>query len=230
MRGCGRVAGEAAGPDGVPVRGGATAAADPLCGPKYLVLGPLELRRHGVPCTPTPRKLRALFALLLLHANQPVAAEFLIDELWGGRPPRSAPSALQMYVSGLRLVLDPGHRLAGGDARRHPVLRTSAAGYLLAVGPGELDLHVFRHRAARGRELLARGRRVAAGQTLRSALALWRGRPLGDLGRSGLPPYYAQRLTEERLAVQRDLRATLSGASSSASAAAWAEPQESAGA
>ncbi|MFJ7153316.1 BTAD domain-containing putative transcriptional regulator [Streptomyces sp. NPDC101118] len=172
--------------------------------PKYLVLGPLELRRGGLPCTPTPLKHRALLALLLLHANRPASVHALVDGLWGGRPPRAAVATLQMYVSALRRILDPAHRLGGGDARRHPVLRTSGAGYLMAVAPGELDLDLFRTRAALGRELLAGGDCAAAGAVFRSALALWRGLPLGDLGQACLPPHYAVRLSEERLAVLYD--------------------------
>ncbi|MFJ6939360.1 BTAD domain-containing putative transcriptional regulator [Streptomyces sp. NPDC101132] len=171
------------------------------CAPTYLVLGPLELRRGGLPCTPTPLKHRALLALLLLHANRPASVDTLVAELWGGRPPRSAVATLQMYVSALRRVLAPGHRLGGGDARRHPVLRTSGSGYLMAVAPGELDLDLFRARAARGRELLAGGDCAAAGAAFRSALALWRGLPLGDLGQACLPPHYALRLSGERLGV-----------------------------
>ncbi|MDH2388885.1 AfsR/SARP family transcriptional regulator [Streptomyces sp. HNM0663] len=172
--------------------------------PTYLVLGPLEVRRAGVPCTPTARKRRALLALLLLHANRSFPVDALIDELWGGRPPRSAVATLQMYVSGLRRTLDPGHSREGRDPRRHPLLRTSGSGYLLCVRPGELDLDRFRAAAAHGRELMAAGDCPAATESFRQALALWRGTPLGDLGQSGLPAHYAVRLEEERLALVHD--------------------------
>ncbi|WP_267243392.1 AfsR/SARP family transcriptional regulator [Streptomyces sp. PR69] len=172
--------------------------------PMYLLLGPLEVRRAGMPCTPTARKRRALLALLLLHANRTLPVDALIDELWDGRPPRSAVATLQMYVSGLRRTLDPGHSREGRDARRHPLLRTSGAGYLLRVRPGELDLDRFRTMAVHGRELMAAGDCPAAAESFRQALALWRGTPLGDLGQSGLPAHYAVRLEEERLALVRD--------------------------
>ncbi|MEV7414170.1 AfsR/SARP family transcriptional regulator [Streptomyces sp. NPDC089919] len=177
---------------------------EPGFAPKYLLLGPLELRREGLPCTPTALKPRALLALLLLHANRPASVSSLIEELWDGRAPQSAVSALQMYVSRLRRVLDPGHSRGGGDARRHPVLRTAGAGYLLAVGPGELDLDLFRARAEFGRSLLLRGDCAKAAAVFRSALGMWRGQPLGDLVQACLPPYYAVRLAEERLAVLHD--------------------------
>ncbi|MCJ0871246.1 AfsR/SARP family transcriptional regulator [Streptomyces sp. AP-93] len=173
-------------------------------GPCYLLLGPLEVRRSGVPCTPTPLKRRALLAVLLLHANRLASADMLIDELWDGHPPRSAAATLQMYVSGLRRTLDPAHGRAGGDPRRHPVLRTTGSGYVLSVEPGELDLDLCRTLAALGRRLLASGDCSAASKSFSAALAMWRGRPLADLGPARLPAYYAVRLEEERLALLHD--------------------------
>ncbi|MFE2284116.1 BTAD domain-containing putative transcriptional regulator [Streptomyces sp. NPDC059443] len=173
-------------------------------GPRYLVLGPLEVRRAGAPCTPGPLKHRALLAVLLLHANRLAPADLLIDELWDGHPPRSALATLQMYVSGLRRTLDPGHGRAGGDPRLHPVLRTAGSGYVLSVAPGELDLDLSRAGASHGRRLLASGDCAAASWAFSSALALWRGRPLADLGPARLPAYHAVRLEEERLALVHD--------------------------
>lgn len=172
--------------------------------PTYLVLGPLEVRRSGVTCTPTPLKRRALLAVLLLHANRLASADMLIDELWDGHPPRSAAATLQMYVSGLRRTLNPAYGRAGGDPRRHPVLRTAGSGYVLEVGPGELDLDLSRARSALGRRLLAAGDCGGASEAFSAALAMWRGRPLADLGPARLPAYYAVRLDEERLALVHD--------------------------
>lgn len=172
--------------------------------PRYLILGPVEVHLAGRPCTPTALKRRALLALLLLHANKTFSVDTLIDELWDGRPPRSAVAALQMYVSGLRRTLDPGHSQGGRDARQHPLLRTAGSGYVLRVGPGELDLDGFRKAAVLGRGLLASGDCRGAGEAFRDALAMWRGSPLGDLGQAGLPAHYGVRLEEERLALIHD--------------------------
>lgn len=194
--------GSAAGSTAEP--GETAAAVGPDLPPSYLVLGPLEVRRGGVTCTPTPLKRRALLAILLLHANRLASADMLIDELWDGHPPRSALATLQMYVSGLRRTLDPGHGRAGGDPRRHPVLRTAGSGYVLEVGSGELDLDLSRARAALGRHRLAAGDCAAASEAFAAALAMWRGRPLADLGPARLPEYYTVRLEEERLALVHD--------------------------
>lgn len=69
---------------------------------EFRILGPLEAVEAGRPI-PLDRKLtRALLACLLLHANEPIAADRLIDELWGPRAPRTATASLQNYVSRLR--------------------------------------------------------------------------------------------------------------------------------
>ena len=42
---------------------------------------------------------RALLALLILHAGEPVAADRIVDELWGEDPPRTADTVVQGLVS-----------------------------------------------------------------------------------------------------------------------------------
>jgi hypothetical protein len=56
-----------------------------------------------------PTKQRALLALLLLHVNEVVPRERLIDELWGERTRETAATALQGYISGLRKLLEAGN-------------------------------------------------------------------------------------------------------------------------
>src|SRR5881409_3609643 len=51
---------------------------------------------------------RSLLALLTLHAGQPVLAERLVDELWGGDPPATAATIVHGLVSRLRRALEPG--------------------------------------------------------------------------------------------------------------------------
>jgi hypothetical protein len=110
-------------------------------------------------------KQRALLAILLLNANEPVAADRLIDQLCDGRPPATARKVLQTDVSKLSRVT--------GDA----MLITCPAGYELRVGPGELDLHRFQALVAQAREASPR----EAARLLRRAVAEWRGPPPADL-------------------------------------------------
>lgn len=79
-----------------------------------------------------PMQLK-LFAFLVVYANRVVSSDALVDALWG--PARSrADNRLPMAIARLRKALAP---LNGGGGR---VLRTVSGGYLLSVGPGELEL------------------------------------------------------------------------------------------
>src|SRR5918999_3005484 len=106
---------------------------------EYRILGPLEALREDREVDLGGRKQRALLAVLLLHRNEVVHAERLIEELWAGEPPESALKSLQVYVSRLRKQLGNG------------VLATRAGGYVLAVADGDLDLDRFRTALDRGR-------------------------------------------------------------------------------
>src|SRR5258705_13554714 len=95
---------------------------------EFRILGPLEVCNDaGVVALGGPLP-RALLAMLLLHANQPVPVEGLAAALWGENAPASAGKALQGYVSPLRKA--PGE---------HDRLVIPPAGYLLRVSPGGLD-------------------------------------------------------------------------------------------
>ena len=126
--------------------------------------------------------------MLLLHAGEVVSSDRMVDELWGERPPADAQTALQQHVSRLRKLLEP-----------HSVLVTRKPGYMLELAPEAIDLERFRRLAGRGREELEQGRPAQAAQTLREALALWRGRPLADLENESFARDLAAALEEERL-------------------------------
>src|SRR5689334_6866212 len=100
---------------------------------EFRVLGPLEVCRDGRPVNLGGPKPRAVLAVLLLHANEPVTNARLAMALWDEDAPASALRTVQVYVSRLRRLLgdDPG-RLASGPT-----------GYRLRVGPGELDRERF---------------------------------------------------------------------------------------
>jgi DNA-binding SARP family transcriptional activator len=75
-------------------------------------LGPLEVWCDGRRVPVSAAKQRTLLAILLLRAGRVVAAEELIDQQWGERPPTSARKTLHNYVRRLRTTL-----AAGADAR-----------------------------------------------------------------------------------------------------------------
>ena len=131
---------------------------------------------------------RALLAVLLLHANEVVPADRLIDELWGQDSPADAAAALRVNVSRLRKALV------------HDVLTTRSPGYVLQVESEALDLYRFERLADEGRSLLARGLAADASQRFRDALALWRGPALVDFAYEDFAQAAIARLEEMRLA------------------------------
>ena len=58
---------------------------------EFRILGPLEVVADGRVLPLGRGRQRALLAILLLRPNQVVPTERLIDDLWGGQPPPTAP-------------------------------------------------------------------------------------------------------------------------------------------
>ena len=156
---------------------------------EFRILGPLEVVEEGHSLVLAAGKQRALLAILLLHANEVVSRDRLIDELWGEQAPVSAAKSIQIYVSQLRKALDDG------SARAR--LLTRPNGYELFVEHHELDLNRFQDLVEEGRR--APPREAAA--KFRAALALWRGPPLADFSYQGFAQAEIVRLEELRLSV-----------------------------
>ena len=132
-------------------------------------------------------KQRALLAFLLIHPNESLPTDRLIDGLWDEEPPPTAAKILQNHVSQLRRVL--------GDDR----LQTLARGYALRVGQGELDVDRFRQRVADGRTAQAAGDPEGASSLLHEALAMWRGPPLSEFTYEAFAQHEIGQLEELRL-------------------------------
>jgi DNA-binding SARP family transcriptional activator len=156
------------------------------------ILGPLEVVADGAPIMPGPTKQRALLGVLLLHANEVVSSERLVDELWGARPPPTAPKLIQVYVSQLRKTLVA----AGAD----DVLRTRAPGYVAVLEAEQLDAARFTGLLAEARAHAQDGAPERAIAIYAAALALWRGPVLSDLTFESQARVDAERLAELRLA------------------------------
>ena len=144
-----------------------------LAAVQFAILGPVEARTNGSALQLGGPKPRALLAMLLLDANEPVSRDRLIEGLWGDDPPPSADQTLDSYVSRLRRMLGPDRVV-----RRPP-------GYMLVVEPGELDLERFE--------------RLVEGRSLHEALGLWRGPALADVLYEPFASEEAERLEERRL-------------------------------
>ena len=142
----------------------------------FCILGPLEVLEDGRAVPLGGAKQRALLGLMLLHPNETLSTDRLIDELWGERPPSSAAKAVQARVSRLRKALDDEN--GGGRA---DLVVTRDHGYELMLDAERLDSYRFERLVAEGRSELAAGRPESAASVLERALSLWRGAPLADL-------------------------------------------------
>ena len=166
----------------------------------FCILGPLKVLDEGREVPVTGSKQRALLALLLLHANEPLSADRLIDEVWGEHPPGTPEKALQAHISRLRKALvnryDDGARGA---------LVTRDRGYELKVDPERLDAHRFERLVTEGRSELSAGRSREALSTLQEALALWRGAPLADLAYEPFAQREIARLEDLHVAALEEL-------------------------
>jgi DNA-binding SARP family transcriptional activator len=150
----------------------------------FRILGPLEVVERNRALTLGGSRQRTLLAVLLTRANQVVSADRLIDEVWGEQPPGNAANALHYHVSRLRKALGP-------DA---PIV-TRDPGYLIRVGPDELDLLRFERLVEEAQNVEPDG----AARLLREALGLWRGPALADLTETSAARNEIRRLEEVRL-------------------------------
>ncbi|MFJ9690524.1 BTAD domain-containing putative transcriptional regulator [Kitasatospora sp. NPDC101183] len=176
------------------------------------VLGALDVRVGGVSVVPSAPKPRQVLGLLALRAGEVVPAGQLAEELWSGRPPRSARTTVQTYVLQLRelihraLALGPGE---GGCAK--DVLVTSPGGYRLLGSGGAADVAEFERLAGLGYRAMDDEDHARAASLLAEALAVWRGPAFADLPTGGRLAVEAKRLEESRLyaldqRIEADLR------------------------
>jgi DNA-binding SARP family transcriptional activator/tetratricopeptide (TPR) repeat protein len=149
------------------------------------LLGPLEVRRGVLPVVVPRGRAGVVLAVLALSAGRPLSLDVLADSVWGEQFPQSAKASLHSHVMRLRRIL-------GAE-----FIRTVPAGYLLDLGPDQVDVLRFRRLAAE-----AAGLRdpVKSRDMLSAALDLWRGEPLDGLRSETLHHDVRTVLAEERLA------------------------------
>jgi DNA-binding SARP family transcriptional activator/tetratricopeptide (TPR) repeat protein len=144
---------------------------------RFEVLGAERAWRGQLELDLGPLQQRVVLAVLLLHANRPVARERLIDAVWGPDVPACAVNLVQRHISALRRVLDPKRR----DRPGYGLLTWTDAGYVLAVAAGGLDLAAFDAGLTAARTARAAGDLPGAAAALASALRLWHGPPFSGL-------------------------------------------------
>ena len=158
----------------------------------FSVLGPLEVGRDGVRVPIGSRMQRRLLALLLVHAGTPVGVERVIEVLWAGEPPPSAPKGVHVYASRLRAALGEGAPLDSGPH-----------GYRLVADGHELDARRFEQLVAGAHARLGDDPAGAAAG-FAGALALWRGPAYDEFAHEEFARPEAVRLDELRLTATED--------------------------
>jgi DNA-binding SARP family transcriptional activator/ABC-type transport system substrate-binding protein len=155
---------------------------------EFRLLGPVEALRDGSSVALGGAKPKALLALLLLHANEVVSRDRLIDTLWGDREPGTAGHSLDVQVSRLRKALEP-----------YELVLTRSGGYVLEVDREAIDAQRFERLLEEGRQANAADEPARALASLTAALALWRGPALADLAYEDFARTEVERLEELRL-------------------------------
>jgi len=138
------------------------------------VLGPLEVRRDGVPVPVAGVRLRALACRLAVEGGRAVGVGELLDAVWPEEPPADPAGALQSLVSRLRRVLGAPD-----------LLRQEPLGYRLVLDRTRLDAGALADLRRRAAERQDAGDLEGGWDDLEEALGLWRGEPLPDAGDAG---------------------------------------------
>ncbi len=120
-------------------------------------------------------RARAALRLLALHAGRPVHEEVLLDALWPGASPAAGKRNLQVTVSSVRAVLEPG-RPRGTPG----MLRRRGEAYLLDLPDDtDSDIHTFTRALARWHAASTPSDAAAA---LREAMSAYEGELLPEDG------------------------------------------------
>jgi DNA-binding SARP family transcriptional activator len=160
---------------------------------EFRVLGPVEVVLDSVAKRVGSPIQRTLLALLLVHQNEVVSADRIVDALWPDNP-LDGRRKLWFHVSKLRAILEPG---GAGDAAA--ILVTRPSGYLLRIAVDKLDAGRFERLTGSARSALAEDP-AGAGELLRQALGLWRGQAFEDVLHEDAVSSEVARLNELRLA------------------------------
>ncbi len=139
------------------------------------VLGPLSVRRHGVPVDLGSAMERRLLGLLAVQPGQVVSPDEIITVLWGATPPKTCLNLTHFYVGRLRRLLhDTGDRRTGFQ-----VLVRTGGGYRLDLDGRQLDVLRFDDLVGQARSAIDEGRPQVAEELSAAALDCWRGQMFG---------------------------------------------------
>ncbi len=163
------------------------------------LLGTLEVRSGTVVAELGSPKQRALLAILVLHANEIVATDRLIELLWDDVAPRTADHSIQIYVSELRKAM--------GRLAFSPVIVTRPPGYLLQIEPSGIDVLELQRLARDAHQALRTGDNDSGLALLRSVVRLSHGDPLADFTYEAFAQPHIRRLNAVRFDAVEELAA-----------------------
>jgi predicted ATPase len=156
------------------------------------MLGPLEIRTDsGDVIEVAGARLRRLLIALAIAPRQTLPTSRLVDAVWADEPPAEPGNAIQALVSRLRRAL-PGIDVTN-----------QANGYRLDISDDATDVARFERLVAIGRAQIGKAPEQVA-ETLRAALALWRGPALADVADAEFAQTIRARLAELRLTALHD--------------------------
>ena len=152
-------------------------------GLRLALLGPFMAWRDGTLAPLGPARQQAVLGMLALHNGAGVSRAAIVDILWGGHPPSTAPEMVQGYVSRIRRLLRPpgGGSRIGAPQPGGGALSWDGTVYRLAPGAVRSDVDEFSALAKRARQAAAAGHPSAAWRLYDLALQLWRGAPLAGI-------------------------------------------------
>ena len=149
----------------------------------FRVLGPIEVVQDGIPVSLGGTKQRTVLALLLASSGRPVSTDRLIEGVYGDAAPDGVRRSIQTFVSNLRsLCCDTIERRGDGYVLTVHRVAVDALRFEDAVAMAPFDEDPDQ-----------------AAESLREALALWRGYPYADIDAHGLLEAEVARLNEMRI-------------------------------
>ena len=157
---------------------------------RFRLLGSLRVETENGEVDLGQPKQRSVLAVLLLHANEVVSTDRIIELVWGNAPPRTAEHSVQIYVSELRKVLSNG--------APSELIETRPPGYVLNVPPDSVDTLLFEHLIRDGLTAIRTGDVAAGRPKLERALELWTSPPLSDFAYEDFAQGYVRSLEELR--------------------------------
>ncbi|MFD6888482.1 BTAD domain-containing putative transcriptional regulator [Streptomyces sp. NPDC059957] len=161
---------------------------------RFNVLGPLEGWADGARLHLGGAIQERVLVTLLLDPGKVLPVSRLVEAAWDEDPPATAAHQVRKAVADLRRRIPDGAE----------VIVTDGPGYRSAVGDGQLDLTEFTGLVGEAKGAAARGRPAEAAESLRRALALWRGPVLSGDGGSVVEAA-ASALEERRLTASEQL-------------------------